>query len=131
MKNTFDVITRIRPPSDPSNKRIAIFLFTIAVIAPVASHAVVLELACEPLTGAEAKYLAIDLTKNKVTSRGQIMEEVTINKNEITFVENLGPTAGKWKHTLSRITGNLAIQPPGSNDLFSPWWKCEKETQKF
>lgn len=131
MKNTFNIISLIRPSSDPPNKRIALFIFTAAVLAPVASHAVVLELACEPTTTSEAKYLKIDLTKNTVSSRGRAMEEVRINNNEIIFVENLGPAGGKWKHTLSRISGNLSVQLPGSNDLFNPWWKCEKATQKF
>jgi hypothetical protein len=130
MKNTFEVIFNVQPSVGPPHKQITLFLCVAAFLAPLTSHASVLELACEPLTGAEVRYLAIDLAKNSVLSRGKAMEAVIINKNEIIFVDDLG-SGGKWKHILNRTTGNLAVQSPGSDSLFSPWWKCEKAVQKF
>jgi len=73
--------------------------------------------------------ITVDLSQHMVLMDGQHMQNVTITKNEISFVRDLG-VAGRWSQKINRTTGILLLQIPGSNDFLNPW-KCENANPKF
>jgi hypothetical protein len=117
------------PPPRPISHILLGALSAIAFITPITSHATSLNLACTNSNSVEPMLISVDFSSNKVWLNGREMDDVAINKNEITYAHNLGP-AGKWNQKLNRITGNLLVQFPGSNDFLAPY-KCEKAIQKF
>lgn len=111
------------------SKRSTRILCGALVLVPLVSHAKIIDLVCSDSVDRSSMAITVDLSQHTVLMDGHHMQNVTITKNEINFVRDLG-VAGKWSQKINRTTGVLLVQIPGSNDFLDPW-KCENANPKF
>lgn len=102
--------------------------------APLACYAAETRIVCTSRDAEMSKVVEFDETGQRATMNGQRMAAVSITKQKIRFIHDLG-VAGAWPVEIDRTTGSMLITMPGKAapgvPTHLPPLDCRPAAQRF
>lgn len=118
----------------PRPVRVLVAAAALLAVLPLACHAADTRVVCTSRDGDMTKTVDFDETAQSATMNGQRMAAVSITRQKIRFVHDLG-VAGAWPVEIDRTTGIMLItmagKPPPGAPTHLPPLDCRPAVQRF